>query len=329
MRHSRRKTSRNGRDAAIFTAVDAWAYARYHPQWRLTRKLLKPYGVDRLHLALPFLADEKFFWRRIFDRNPDFTLFCDKLATKAWIARREPQAGLPETLWQGTDAREIPEALLKRRAFLKASHGWQMNFPVHTAQSREEVVAVGDAYMRERHGARKHQWGYFDVPPRLLLEECVGDPGPGIEIKYYTFGSVVEQFVLQRHGDPVTASRWLRQPDGSYSRDPHRTLISEHIDWKPLPDIALEGLEIAARLGAVCDHLRIDTMVADGKLYMGELTVYSGGGRAYGQGHLPDAPLNRSWDLRQSWFLSTPQPGWRGVYAAALRRALDARGAPP
>jgi hypothetical protein len=29
-----------------------------------------------------------------------------------------------------------------------------------------------------------------------------------------------------------------------------------------------------------------------------------------------------TWDLRQSWFLATPQRGWRGIYASALRRWL-------
>jgi hypothetical protein len=32
--------------------------------------------------------------------------------------------------------------------------------------------------------------------------------------------------------------------------------------------------------------------------------------------------LGRAWDIRGSWLLSTPQEGWRRLYARWLRRAL-------
>lgn len=48
-------------------------------------------------------------------------------------------------------------------------------------------------------------------------------------------------------------------------------------------------------------------------------------------GQDPDAQITRAWDIRRSWFMTTPQPGWRGEYADALRRVLDAEAeaAPP
>jgi hypothetical protein len=76
-------------------------------------------------------------------------------------------------------------------------------------------------------------------------------------------------------------------------------------------------------IGADFDHLRVDFLTDGTRLFLGEITIYNLGGIAYSTGQLTDTPLNRSWDLRRSWFMRSPQKGWRKAYAAALRRAIN------
>jgi hypothetical protein len=60
----------------------------------------------------------------------------------------------------------------------------------------------------------------------------------------------------------------------------------------------------------------------NGEIFFSEFTVYPLSGRGGSNRHLRDL-RNAGWDIRRSWFLSTPQTGWKGIYAAALRRWLD------
>ena len=58
---------------------------------------------------------------------------------------------------------------------------------------------------------------------------------------------------------------------------------------------------------------------------MAELTITNLGGF---QGNIEKSSMKRifeTWDLRKSWFLTTPQSGWRRVYAEILRKYLDQR----
>lgn len=165
------------------------------------------------------------------------------------------------------------------------------------------------------------------MPKRLLAEEALFQDQQLIEIKYYTFGPIVEQFVISRQGEPTTSGRWQRQSDASYKLHDQPTTVSPIIDRAPLPPVVDKGLRLASEIGARFDQMRVDTMTDGETLYLGELTVYNQAGRAHLQGHYEDAPMNRSWDLRRSWFLTTPQTGWRARYASALRRALDRRDA--
>jgi hypothetical protein len=311
-------------DWSVLILVEMWVIVTANQELRRLRRRQRRYGVRRVTIAVPRLADEKFLWRKLFDHDPRFVTLTDKVACKEWVAAQGFDVKMPKTLWTGLDANEIPEAVWLQPIYIKASHGWQMNIPVLSPpENRGPIVAEANGYMDLEHGQASRQWAYRHVPRRLLAEEALFAGEELIEIKYYTYGAVVEQFVISRHGDPVTSGRWQRQDNGAYALDEAPTTVSPFIDRAPLPPAVDEGLRFASQIGACFDQMRVDTMTDGETVYLGELTVYNQAGRAQLQGHYMDAPMNRSWDLRRSWFLTTQQPGWRGAYAAALRRRLD------
>mgnify|MGYP002713246949 CR=1 FL=1 len=89
-----------------------------------------------------------------------------------------------------------------------------------------------------------------------------------------------------------------------------------------MPATIDRAIEIAREIGARFDSVRVDFLCNDTELFLGEITFNSGAGRSP-LGFLPDIPSNRLWDLRKSWFMTTPQRGWREVYRRALLRELD------
>jgi len=85
--------------------------------WRATFRFWR--HVGRLpQLCPPVWHNDKFHWRKVFDHNPAFEIFCDKLACKQWVRDRCPDLPIPATLWQGNSARDIPEHLLIRPVFI-------------------------------------------------------------------------------------------------------------------------------------------------------------------------------------------------------------------
>lgn len=312
------------KDEAVFLAVGLWIIGHMRREWlRLVYRQMKC-GRLRVRVAVPRLANEKFLWRKAFDHDPRFAIVTDKLAAKDWVAARGIDAMMPRTLWFGTDAHDIPDAVWQQPVYIKATHGCQMNIPVLSPpKDRAAVINAANAFMGREHGSRQRQWAYSRVPRRLIVEEAIRPDDELIEVKYYTYGNIVEQFVLRRSGPPVTAARWSRQDDGTFSRSAKPTKISKVIDQKPLPDAVFKGLALAAEIGRHFDHMRVDTLLDGDTVYLGELTVYNIAGRVQLNGGKVDDNLNRSWDIRRSWFLSVPQKGWRGVYAAALHRKLD------
>jgi len=283
-------------------------------------------GIPRPDIAFPLTANEKYAWRKIFDRDPRFVILSDKQAVKDWVAGLGVDVSVPTTLWCGTDARDIPETVLKGDVVIKATHGWRMNIFVkdgHYDQAR--LLEEANGFLEKSHGLEEFEWAYFDVPRRLLVEEMLRPASCDLmDLKLYTFGPHVEQIVLISENEQGRAGAiWEPDSDGRFRMLEINTAISERIDRRPLPECIGKALRLASEIGTDFDHLRVDFLTDGTLLYLGEITVYNLAGRAHHTGHIVDTPLNRSWDLRRSWFLRASQKGWRKVYAAALRRAID------
>lgn len=316
-------------DECIFVCVGIWVVAKSRREW--LRLLLRQFGrgVFLVRGAVPILANEKFLWRKLFDHDPRFVTVTDKVAAKDWVVAQGIDCKMPQTLWSGTDARTIPDAVWETPMYLKAAHGCQMNIPVpESPEDRERVIGEANAFLDQDHGTRRREWAYSGVPRRLIAEEAIGSDRELIDIKYYTYGEKVEQILTRVDGATSSDLRWALQHDGRYALFDPMGEFDARAEHAKLPDIAYKGLEIASQIGRQFDHIRVDILTDGETIYLGELTVYSRAGTAYGQGHYLAAPMNRSWDLRRSWFLTTQQPGWRGIYAAALKRALDRRHGP-
>ena len=80
-------------------------------------------------------------------------------------------------------------------------------------------------------------------------------------------------------------------------------------------------LDIGRRLAADFDSVRVDLYRYGDQIHFGELTLYpNAGGLFFGEDYREQA--SALWELRDTWFLTTSQPGWRGIYAKWLRQKL-------
>lgn len=306
-------------DRLLLNAVRVWSLLRHPGVWR--RSLRGKTGFFP-NPAAPSGDGDKFLWRKIFDHNPLFSICCDKLAAKDYAARNCPGLMTAAVLWQGTDPARIPPELLTGNVAIKANHGSGWNILVRDGQyDRKEMLRRASGWVRRTYARYVGEWGYRNARRCILVEAMLQEPDGrpvATEYKFHTSaGRTCYIYVKRRNADGT--DNWC-----AYERD--GTPLPADPQWTtwlalPLPANFERMRETAERLGQPFDHIRVDLYSLHGGIYFSELTVYPQSGKSVSR---RQAELrNASWDLRKSWFLSTPQRGWRKLYAEALVRWLD------
>lgn len=290
----------------LFAAIDIIVLRRHRT---MIHKFLRrePDPARSVHVAFPSCANDKFHWRKVFDHNPLFVTLADKIEVKDWIRQVAPELGVARLLWQGTDPAQIPDALLQQDVVIKASHSYKANIIVtNGCPGKDEIVPLMRRYLARDHGHDTLQWGYFDIPRRVLVEEKVGGDAPLHELKYHMFGSRVERVVhIHDRWGKISSNVHDRNPNGAGFIRQDRPGIGTDVLDEPLPKAHDLAIPVMERIGAHFDHVRLDLMTDGEKLWFGELTFYPLGGIVAQNGHDPNSPTSRAWDLRKSWFLST------------------------
>lgn len=308
----------------ILGLVTRWAW-RHHPE--MTEDFVKRNGHYPC-VGLPRTGNEIFLWRKIFDHDPRFTVLSDKLASRRWVAERVPSLAIPDVLWTGMNAAEIPDQVLQQNVVFKANHSWRTNHFVRDGQyDRDALRAMGRKWLATTHGLADGQWGYFNVPRKLFVEREIAAGPDGLEeLKLYTFGDRILRIVhISGRFDAMWANIWEISASGELRRSTERAAVAPPAPERPIPAGIHEAITIARHLGREFDHLRVDLLWDGETLWFNELTVYNQSGRFPGAaGTDTKAPFARAWDIRQSAFLQRPpRTGRRAIYAHALKRALD------
>jgi hypothetical protein len=234
----------------------------------------------RVHRRWPSLREprtfsEKLTWRILHDRRPELAWTCDKLQMKEHALASGADVVVPETLWAGTDVRELADVPLPDRWVLKPSHrSGLVHFGAGAADVGELARSTGDWLGHEQLDVYA-EWAYGQAVPRLFVEEFVSDGGqPPPDYKFFVFD-----------GQPR-----LIQVDLDRFAGHRRSLFTP--DWQllevelgirgggplPQPRLLPRMLEAAAALARDSDFLRIDLYARGEDVVFGEHTPYPGSG---------------------------------------------------
>ena len=270
------------------------------------------------------------FWRRIFDHNPLFVTFCDKLATKEYIKSIIPEAELPDTLWVGVDVGDIPESLRNVDAVLKANHGSSFNhFGCVGGRESKTLKEKTAKWLKTDYGRSKHEWGYFRARRVLFLERRMHHPDGEKLVDVSVRCSNGNAILASATTDNKTAAKRFGYFDIDGKRCVHFETTEPENEKLPsdfvLPESFRLAVEWAKRLSVGVDYARYDFLCVGSRIYPGEVTVYPGAGLSSADEDGVDAVIVEGWNLAASWFLRTPWRGWRKIYAAAVRSHLDER----
>lgn len=311
-------------DQSIFALANVALYASNPNLIRRHRRSIVLFP----NVARPRLYSERMLWRRMLDRNPLFVTFSDKLATKEYMNRICPDLSVPETLWVGTDSREIPDDVLKGDVFVKANHGCKFNYEIRNGQvDRADLFQKTSRWLKTRWGKKYMEWGYSQVRPTLFVERAVGDARQNlldINVRCSN-GTTVLGSVIGQCKVPGTWIAYL-DANGDTTYGPYDPLHSQPPrmpEGVEVVEAYLRAAEHAKRLSVGVDFARFDFLWNGTELYGGEITIYPAAGNKETTNSLTHEVLISGWDLTQSHFLQNPKPGFWGRYAKALRSSLE------
>ena len=315
-------------------AINLVIYACY-PRVFLTY-CLKVRGLP--NVAFPRTVNEKYFWRKVFDRDPLLMVMSDKLAVKDYLAQRFPQVPVAKVLWRGFDIRDCPSDLLRRRSILKANHSTSCLVRLgREPLNLDELDAVTRRWLAKRLERVHGEWSYRGILPELFVEEDISRTDvPLTELSFMVSGDKFTYLLasintkqhnqMERLYDANFQTTDARRLDLNYRLfQQHRRNVSAYPDLPQdfaLPPNVKEIAEMAVLISDGRDDVRTDLMWNGRTWYFGEFTFYPSGG--YRRLSNPEIlkEMSTAWDLRNSWLLTKPQTGWRKVYERWLRKAL-------
>jgi hypothetical protein len=258
------------------------------------------HGGRDLNLFRPRRYTEKMQWRKLFDLDPRYAILSDKLAVRDFIASRGGRDHLVPLLWHGDDPDEIPFDDLTPPYVLKSTHAAGDWFFVGPGQEldRAAIRATARQWLSACYGTRMNEPGYINVPRRLVIERQLlsADGLAPYEHKIYVFDGKV---ALIRH----LAMDSKRSRTGAFYTPDWQVLpwiVGKTQQAPPLPRPPLLDAmnDMAARLGAGFDHVRVDVYNRGDRFWLGEITVYTLSGLANFTPDDVDEQIGRFWTLR-------------------------------
>jgi len=266
------------------------------------RKVLRGFRRDfgrPPNLQSPATYNERLSHRLVYDRDPRLKVVSDKIAVKDYVAERLGDRYNVPLLGKWRRVRDIDWAALPAAFVIKPNEGSGRFALVRGEADRnpQRLRAFAQLWLKRRwFDWLAQEWGYRGIPRYIMAEPLLEGRNGGIppEVNVFTFGGRVRLIRLftGRKTRPERRDAWF-DPTGrqlDIGVDPIRGARMELSERD-----RLEIVDIAEKLAAGWDHLRVDLYLTSDGIKVGELTPYSWGGRAQWRPESVDAKVGALW----------------------------------
>ena len=261
-----------------------------------------------LNLEDPQLFSEKLQWLKLYDRNPLYTQLVDKYRVREYVAEKIGEEHLIPLLGVWDDPDDIDFDALPEQFVLKCNHNSGTGMCICRDKSKLDYKAVRKELkkgLQENFYLRHREWPYKDVPRKVLAEKFMStEADRGLDdYRVYCFNGVPHIVYTYQSG---------ALPSGNRPNIVSCDIFDIH--WEPLPfrqksDNAPVRPQAPANLGNMLTlskclsaghpFMRVDFYEIDGRIYVGELTLFPGGGFS---------PFHPSeWDKKIGAWLTLPK----------------------
>lgn len=251
----------------------------------------------KLNLDNPESFNEKLQYLKLYDRKNIYTQMADKLRMRDFVKERTGEDCTVPLLGVWSNPGDIDFDKLPDCFVLKCNHDSKGLVICRDKRELDRNLAVKQlsGSMKRNMFWAAREWPYRNIEPKVFAEKLLSD--------------ISEYQVMCFNGEPKFLYYMSDDKDG------HLTENFFDMDFKPLDDISMgygksdmivekpallsRMKDISRLLSDGCPHLRVDFLISEGKLYVGELTFYNDAGFA------PIKPDD--WNLKMGGWIELPE----------------------
>ena len=270
-----------------------------HAVWRERSRLVRALRLWRTRRPVTFT--EKVRYKMLRDHRPLLVTFADKAAVRDYVADRVGAEYLPTAFAILDDARDLAKMTMPLAYVVKPTHGsgaaivvslqappeatlpppewgWVYRHVRPEAVPPGSLVPIAAGWLEKLYGqGPNREWAYGQVPRRVIVEEMLAGTDGSIpdDYKFFVFHGTC-------HFIQVDAGRFGGRTQDFYTPAWKHLAMSGGPDWADPPRARPERLDeminIAEKLSAETDFVRVDLYHLPGRIVFGELTSYPAGG---------------------------------------------------
>ncbi len=229
-------------------------------------------------LRNPRSFNEKIQWLKLYYQDPRITQCADKYAVKDYIAKTIGEEYAVPTIASWDDPDQIDFDNLPERYVLKVnwSSGYNIVVPDRSRLDVEKARAQIRSWMMPYHNSYYHlfNWGFRHMKPVVYAEEYLEESN---DYKFHICDGRFQYLliVMDRGSEENATFTWF---DKEFNALPF-SRCDRPADSPPKKPLHYEKMiELAEKLAEPFPFVRVDFYESEGRIYVGEMTFYSGSG---------------------------------------------------
>ena len=234
---------------------------------------------EKLKLEAPETFNEKLQWLKLYNRKPEYSTMVDKHSAKEYVAERMGTDCIIPTLGVWDCFEDIDFDTLPEKFVLKCTHdsGGVVVCKDKNKLNRRKAKSILEKSLKCNFYLRHREWPYKNVKPRIIAEQFLEDMDELVEYKMFCFDGKVKMILVCK-GQAHSGGRTNDYCDVNLQRLPFTSLNPNSAGELKVPDELPQLISFAETLSKGIPQLRVDTYLADGKIYFGELTFFHNSG---------------------------------------------------
>ena len=239
----------------------------------------------KLDLKEPSTLNEKLQWMKLYDHRDEYVVMVDKYAVREYIRERIGEKYLVPLIAVWDNPSEINFSILPNKFVLKCNHNSGYGMCICKDKSQIDTKKVCDELrqgLARDYYSFSREWPYSKVKRRIICEKLLEYKDTSKSIEDYKFmcfnGKVDNVFICEgRYSNRGVRYHYFDRDWNYLPYCPYDDVDPDTFSL-PKPENYEEMITVAEKLSQGYPALRIDLYNIDGKIYFGEITLFTQSG---------------------------------------------------
>ncbi|RTL54729.1 MAG: hypothetical protein EKK40_02785 [Bradyrhizobiaceae bacterium] len=239
-------------------------------------------------LVSPRSINDKMQWLKLFDQTRNKIFCSDKIRVRDYVERTVGPFNVPQLYQTVRRFSEIEFSTLPPHFVIKTNHDSGTGILVKDRPTETLIETfrprLERALANKTFGWDKGEWAYRFIEPRILVEEYLSpqshDAPPDFKFFCIEGNARFCHYIRDRYTNPKEQVVDLDGNDLGQSLNPEFKLLSDFVK----PDNWLKMIEMAESVSREFKFVRVDMYNIDGRIAVGEMTMWPQAGMYRGNG---------------------------------------------